>query len=300
MGSADRTDLGRGHGGSAQLPPGGAGDGLPTLPDGEPILHRWFVIAMLVLVAAVIGVGVVALTSTGRPRIDPAARRPPGDQVITHERGQVVLSDIESSEPGPGCATGITMVGDDAVRAATTAALRATCQLLEGGDFPTALDGLARWQRADGTLRLGIFELTGVDSTALLQSGGQRGGDVDSDTETDSDVRRLVIELNAKFQTVRAQRAAPAVVHELVHLSQGMPGRSVTADAEVAAIQAQARACGQLDFADTPPRGCRDARELLATDAPRQRLMAAGYPTDQTNTDQTTNDQTSADQESGS
>ena len=49
----------------ARVSPGGVGDGLPHTSDGEPLLHRWFVLAMigLSLVATVLTVVVLFLTA---------------------------------------------------------------------------------------------------------------------------------------------------------------------------------------------------------------------------------------------
>lgn len=239
--------------------PGGVDDGLPALPDGEPVLHRWFAIAMVLLVPAGLAVAVWALASVGRPTIDPAARRPPGTATVTHDRGDAALNEIRTAEPGPGCAEGITMIGDDGARAALRRALAATCQVLEDDTQIPAREGLAHWLDADGVLRVGVFERTGVESSARVEDD------------------RIVIELNAKFQFENAERAAPAIVHELVHLALGFPGEPVDAVSELTAVRAQATACERLVFAEDPPRGCRDAQEMLATEDPLAALTAAGY-----------------------
>lgn len=62
-------------------------DGLPTLPTGEPVLARWFVIAMLLLVPVGIAVGVWAVMSIQREPLPPAERRPPGGPEVTIDRG---------------------------------------------------------------------------------------------------------------------------------------------------------------------------------------------------------------------
>lgn len=252
--------------------PGGVDDGLPTLPDGEPVLHRWFVITLLVLVVAAVAVGAFAWLSISEPTIDPAARRPPGSTAVTHERGDAVLNRVQTAEPGPDCAAGITMVGDAPARATTARALEAVCPLLGREEFAVAREGLARWQRADGVVRIAVFELTGVDSSARLDDSG--------------DAELLVVELNAKFQFEPAERAAPAVVHELVHFARGMPGAAVTAGAELEAVRAQAAACGIMSFDAEAPRGCRDARALLDADDPLAQLVAAGYPAEDPSTSQ--------------
>lgn len=247
--------------------PGGVGDGLPTLPSGEPVLARWFVVTVLALVVAGVAVTVWAFASVSRPPLDPAARRPPGTAGVTHDRGDVRPDPGTTAEPGPGCARAITVVGSRAVRAAAGPALTAVCDLLADGGLPAARRGLERWSRTDGLLRMAAFQLTGVDSTARWEGS------------------RLVVELNTKFQLGPGVWAAPVVIHELVHVGNGMPGRPVTAAAELAAVRGQATACRRLELdgrsPDDPesPRSCRDAAELLAAEDPLDRLRAVGYPT---------------------
>lgn len=240
--------------------PGGVDDGLPQDSAGSPLLARWFAIAMVVLVPVGLVVVVVAFLSIGGPRIAPAERRPPGSETVTHERGAATLNRIRTAEAGPGCAEGVTMIGDDAARQVLSAALGATCQILQRPGSERAAAGLERWAEEDGLARIAVFELTGVDSDARIEDG------------------RLIIELNAKFQVEAGTRAAPAVVHELTHLAAGMPGEVVTAQAELEAVRAQLEACGRLVFRDGPPRGCEDAEELLAEDDPLAELIAVGYP----------------------
>lgn len=236
------------------------GDRLPTLPDGEPVLHRWFAIAMLVVVPLGLAVVGWAFLRIGRPAIEPAARRPPGTETVTHDRGVATLNEDRTTEAGPGCAEGVTVVGDRGARATLRRALAASCQLLEDEDQLPAREGMANWLAHEGVVRVAVFERTGVDSSARVEDG------------------RVVVELNAKFQFENAERAAPAVVHELVHLALGFPGEPVTATSELVAVQAQHRACERLVFAADPPRGCRDAEELLAEDDPLAALVAAGFP----------------------
>lgn len=240
--------------------PGGVDDGLPQDSTGGPLLARWFAIAMVVLVPVGLVVVTVAFLSIGGSTIAPAERRPPGSETVTHERGAATLNQIRTAEAGPSCAEGITMIGDDAARRVLSSALGAACQILQRPGFEQAAAGLERWSAEDGIARIAVFELTGVDSNARLEDD------------------RLIIELNAKFQVEGGTRAAPAIVHELIHLAAGMPGEVVTAQAELEAVRAQLEACGRLVFEEEPPRGCQDAQELLAEDDPLAELIAAGYP----------------------
>lgn len=243
-------------------PDGGAmtGDGLPSLPGGEPILPRWFAAAMVVLVPLGIAAIIVVFLVTRSDPIAPELRRPPGSDAVTHDRGDAVLNRIDLEEDGPECVGGVTVVGDESALAAGRAALAATCQLLQSGAFHSADEGAEAWAASGGILRFGVFELTGVDSSARREGG------------------RLVIELNAKFQFDRGDRASPTIIHELVHLGSGFPGRAVTAEDELAAVHAQGAACERLAFRDEPPRTCLDADELLALDDPLAALVEAGFP----------------------
>lgn len=242
--------------------PGGVDDGLPQDGTGGPLLARWFAIAMVVLVPIGLVVVIVAFLSIGGSSIAPAERRPPGSATVTHERGAATLNQIRTAEAGPGCADGVTMVGDDAARQVLAAALAATCQILQRPGLEQAAAGLDRWATEGGVARIAVFELTGVDSDARIEDG------------------ELIVELNAKFQVEGGARAAPALVHELTHLAGGMPGEVVTAHAELEAARAQREACQRLVFAEEPPRGCEDVEELLTEDDPLAELIAAGYPDD--------------------
>ncbi len=235
-------------------------DAPPSAPDGSPLLHRWFAIAMLILVPLGLGVVVWAFLAAGDTTLSAAERRPVGDASITHDRGSVILADEATRVAAEGCGEGITLEGDPGGLAVARRALAATCQLLQRAEFAQASVGLERWKEAGGVLRVGAFELTGVDSTALLEDG------------------RLVIELNAVFQLVDAVQAAPSLVHELAHLAGSWPGATLSAEAELAAVQLQDVACARLNFRTDPPRACLDADELLADPDPAARLAEAGFP----------------------
>lgn len=247
--------------------PGGVADGLPSLPDGEPLLQRWFVIPMLVLVVVGLGVSIwMASALLTREELTVAERRPPGTAEVTHDRGQAVLNDTAETEPGPGCADGIELFGDAGGRGTVRAALEATCQLLATGDYSLAQVGMERWIASGGQARVAVFELTGVESSARVEL-----------VEAIPDTERIVIELNPRFQFEPGFRAAPMVVHELVHLATGWPGEPVTAEAELAAMQAQHEACLALGLTEEPPRGCLDAELLVEAPDALQRLRDAGY-----------------------
>lgn len=237
-----------------------AGDGLPTLPTGEPVLARWFVVLMLLLVPIGLGVTLWALLSTDRETLDAAQRRPPGTAEVTHTRGQAALATATRTAPGPGCATGVTLVGDAGARAAGRRALAAVCPLLSDDELAVLRPVLEDAADLPLRLRFAVFEVNGLDSSTRLEDGA------------------LVIELNAKFQFEDATRAAPALAHELRHLADGdFPGDPVDARAELAAIEVQAATCDLLVFRTQDPRTCLDARELLAEDDPLGALRGAGY-----------------------
>jgi hypothetical protein len=236
------------------------GDGLPALPTGEPVLHRWFVLAMLVLVPIALAVTVWAALSIQRDELSAAERRPPGGPAVTIERGAAELGTSQEVEPGPGCSQAIRIVGDAGARAAGRRALAGACALLGTGEFPEAQQGLRAWIQADGQLRIAAFQLTGVESSTRLEDD------------------RLVMELNAKFQFEDATRAAPAVLHQLVLLADpDFPGTPISAERELAGAEVQAAACDRLPPSDHPPRGCLDVRELLDEPDPLQALVDAGY-----------------------
>lgn len=238
---------------------GGVGDGLPALPDGEPVLARWFAILMVVLVPIGLAVTAWAFLSFDREELTAAERRPPGTAEVTHERGSAVLNETAATEPGPACAADVEVFGDEGARAAATRTLGAVCTLLGRGGFELAEAGLERWAASDGRLRFAVFEKTGLDSSARVEDG------------------RVVIELNAKFQFDDATLAAPFVIHELTHLGDGWPGAPVSAAAELRALGAQALACERLVIRDDPPRGCADAEEVLVDPDPLSLLEDAGY-----------------------
>lgn len=238
-------------------------DGLPTLPTGEPVIQRWFVIALLALGVLAIGVTVWGLASTEREPLSAAERRPAGGAEVTIARGAAELAETQEAEPGPDCAQAIRLIGDEGSRAAARVALVGACELIASGDHPDARQGLVDWIAADGTMRIATFELSGVESSTRVEDG------------------RLVMELNAKFQFEDAVAAAPAVLHQLELIADpSWPGEPVGATRELAAARSQRRACEQLTFPNEPPRGCLDVEDLLADDDPIAALLDAGFRDD--------------------
>jgi hypothetical protein len=235
-------------------------DGLPTLPTGEPVLARWFVITMLLLVPVAIAVSVVAWRATDREPPTAIERRSVGTATVTHDRGDARFPETEGSEAGPSCAERVMLTGDRSAISAARRALSATCQLIAAGDLPLARAGLEEWLAADPRMRVGTFEASGVDASARLEDGG------------------IVLELNARYLFEDATRAAPVVVQQLGLLGQpDWPGSVVSAQAEAATLAEQLRACGRLSLPDGVPRPCRDAAELLALDDLVDRLIAVGF-----------------------
>lgn len=235
-------------------------DGLPTLPTGEPVLARWFVLVMLALAPVAIAVTVWALSFAGRDVVPPAERRPAGGVEVTVERGAAELGADRSGEPGPGCAARIVLVGDEGARAALRRALGATCQLLDGAELDAARRGLERFAGASGSVRFATFELAGVESSARREDGG------------------VVIELNARFAFEDATRAAPELVHQLALLAQDdWPGAPITVATALAAAREQLVACSRLSLPQGEPRGCTDARAILESGDAGSALAAAGY-----------------------
>jgi hypothetical protein len=235
-------------------------DGLPTLATGEPVLARWFVITMLLLVPIAIAVSIVAWQATDREPLGTIDRRPVGGPTVTIDRGDAQFPEATDTEPGPDCVADATLIGDGSARAAARRSLGATCQLVRDLDLPTAAAGIEAWLAADGLMRVGVFERSGIDASTRLEDG------------------RLVLELNARFLFEDATRAAPALIHQFVLMGQpDWPGETVTADAELTAAREQLIACARLVLPAGAPRACSDAEELLALDDPRGRLVAAGF-----------------------
>lgn len=233
------------------------------MPDGEPLLARWFVLAMIPLVIAGLVVTVWAFAEFGgRPESSAADRRPPGSATVTHERGQAVLNEVTETEDGPNCAAGVTLFGDAGARASTRRAMAAACQLLSSGDFPQAQAGLEVWRTGGGVLRIATFEFTGTESSARVEGAG------------------IVIELSPRFQFDDATRGAPFILHELTHLGGGTwPGTSVGVDDELFATRVTDDACSRLALGEDLPLGCIDATDLLSDPDPAAALTAAGYDT---------------------
>ena len=251
----------------ADRSPGGVGDGLPALPDGEPVLARWFVIAMLVLSLVAVGLTVFALTQRVAPpaEVFPAAeRRNPGTAEVTHERGQLVLAEDTTVSQPVTCAPQVRLVGDEGGRATLQRAFGVLCAQLaaDDGSLAQVATGLAALDDASGIARIAQAAATGIDSSARIEDG------------------LPVVELAPKFQFENGRVAAPFLAHELYHLgSEDWPGAPVTAADEAAAMQAQLEVCEALRVPEAEiPRGCRDAAELLADDDPVDALRDAGYP----------------------
>lgn len=235
-------------------------DGLPTLPTGEPVLARWFVLTMLLLVPVALVVSVIAWQATDREPPAAIERRVVGTATITHDRGAAQFPATDDAVPGPSCAEAVLLTGDRSAISAGRRALSATCQLIAGGGLPLAEAGLATWLAAQPSVRVGTFEASGVDASARVEGDG------------------IVLELNARYLFEDATRAAPVVIAELALIGQpDWPGRVVSAQAEAAALAEQLTACGRLSLPDGLPRPCRDAEELLADPGLVDALVAVGF-----------------------
>lgn len=233
----------------------------PTLVTGEPVLQRWFVLTLLVLVPVGLGITLWAVLSIPRDLLSAAERRPPGDATVTVDRGDAQLGPTTDTEPGPGCAAGIELIGDSGTRAASRRALEVLCDLVREDRYPRAREGLRTWLRSDGQLRIAIFELSGVEGSARLED------------------ERLVVELNAKFQFDDAAKATPELVHQLALIAQDdWPGAPITAASALAAAEEQRTACERLVVEGPLARGCTDVGELLEDPDPLGLLVDAGYP----------------------
>ncbi len=235
-------------------------DGLPTLATGEPVLARWFVITMLLLVPVAIAVSVLAWRAADREPPPPIERRVVGTATVTHDRGDAQFPETEGAVPGPACAEAVLLTGDPSAVSAGRRALSATCQIVASGVVPLAAAGLDVWLASSPTVRVGTFERSGVDASSRLEDGG------------------IVLELNARYLFEDATRAAPVVVHQLALMGQpGWPGQVVSAQAEAAALAEQLAACGRLSLPDGVPRPCRDAAELVTSPDLVAALVEVGF-----------------------
>jgi hypothetical protein len=235
-------------------------DGLPTLPTGEPVLARWFVITMLLLVPVAIAVTVIAWQAASREPPAAIERRSVGTATVTTARGDALFPESDAATPGPSCAEGVLLTGDRSAVSAARRALSATCQLIASGELPLAAAGLEAWLEAGAVARVGTFERSGVDASARSEDG------------------RIVLELNARYLFEDATRAAPVVVHQLALIGQpDWPGAPVSAQAEAAALAEQLRACGRLSLPDGTPRPCRDAAELIGLEDLVGALVGVGF-----------------------
>lgn len=246
---------------------GGVGDGLPALPNGEPLLARWFVLAMLVLGLVAVTLTVVFLSTRVEPvdeAFPVAERRPPGTTEVTHDRGRIVLAEDTTSEQPVTCAENVRLVGDDGGRSTLQRAFGVLCaELASPGDgaLGAVAEGLDRFDAAGGIARVALGEATGVDSSLRVEDG------------------ELVLEIAPKFQFDNGRLAAPFLAHELAHLAGGWPEVAVDAEDEVTAMAAQLAMCeAVLERIDAEaPRGCRDAQLLLEGPDPAAALRDAGY-----------------------
>jgi hypothetical protein len=240
-------------------------DGLPTLPTGEPVLQRWFVLALLLLSVVVVAVTAWGLASIDREQLSAAERRPAGGPEVTIERGEAMLADSQGASPGPDCAQAIRLIGDEGSQAAARVAMAGACELIATGDFPRAREGLVEWIAADGLMRIATFELSGVESSTRVVDG------------------RMILELNAKFQFEDAVTGTPAVIHQLELITDpAWPGQPVGATTELEAARSQHEACQRPDFSGEPLRGCLDVEELLADPDPIGALLEVGFRDDRT------------------
>ncbi|MDX1510693.1 MAG: hypothetical protein R3249_05070 [Nitriliruptorales bacterium] len=239
-------------------------DGLPTAPDGTPLLQRWFLLILIPLVLAGLVVIGFALASAFRPvDFSPAERRPRGGPAETHDSAGRLTGESEASEAAVGCVDGAFIEGDEGARSAGRRALSAVCQLVQSGDFPLAEQGVRTWVGAGqhvAVLRFVVFQRTGLDSTVVLEAD------------------RIVIEVSNKFIFDDATEAAPTLVHEFAHLGQAWPTEPLTAADELAAMLEQQRACDRIAIRQDPPRTCLDSAELFELEDPLEALVEAGWP----------------------
>lgn len=232
--------------------------GLPVDPEyGEPILPRWFVLAVLGLVAAAVVLGAIAFVGFGTGLIGAddvpvAERRPPPAGDLATGVGELTVEDSPTEEPSELCpaAEGVRVGGTDEEQARLADAIEAACTVGE--------DALAPLGQVGAEVRFAGFEATGVDAT------------------TDVAAEPPVVHVNARFAQQDARLIVPLLAHEAELVAAARAGEDVGAvDVALAARQRQHEVCGQV--LDAPSRACEDAAELLADPDAPDRLRAAGF-----------------------
>lgn len=221
---------------------------------GDPLLPRWFVLIALATVPVAIVALVAALTLAVPGEVPVAERRPPPGGGLVTGVGAISVGDSRPTTYGAACPNldGVQVAGTDAERDVLGRGLAVLCNTPL--DDATA-DRLERFASAGGVVRFAVFEATGVDSTADLESTPPR------------------ILLNAKFRGTTPAYVAPLVAHDVTFLDAD----PATARAALAARRVEDAVCERVLGDRRPSRACDDAAELVALPDPLAALRAAGF-----------------------
>lgn len=233
-------------------------EGLPVDAEyGEPILPRWFVLALLGLVVAALVVGAIAFVGfgtglVGGDEVPLAERRPPPEGGFATGVGEVAVEAGPASPVTDACpeAAGVPVGGTDEERGRLAEALEAACAAA-----PDALDTLAD---AGAEVRFAGFERTGVDAA----------------TDVTSDPPWVLV--NGRYTAQDAALIVPLLAHEAALIDAAVRGDDVgSVEVAVEARERQHAACGEA--LDAPSRACEDAAALLAADDAAEQLREAGF-----------------------
>lgn len=184
-----------------------------------------------------------------RPTEVPVAERRPADGV-----GELVTGEGEPVGYERACPTleGVHTAGGPADQQSLRAALAALCNVELP---PDVTERLRRFAAAQGVVRFGLFERSGVDVTSDLEASPP------------------VIYPNVRFTQTDPLWIGPLVVYETTFLD----AERRSAEGVVSARAAEWRACELLLGGRAAPQGCRDAEVLLDLPDPLAALRAAGY-----------------------
>ena len=221
---------------------------------GEQLLPRWFVLLCVVLLPIAIAAAVAAFIVFGPQEVPVAARRPPPAQGLTSDVGEYIVGSTEPVEYDDACQMldGVAISGSETDREPLRLGLSALCNT----SLPDKLSQqIGRFAQAGGVVRFAQFQLTGVDSTALLGE------------------QPPTILINARFQRTDPLWISPLVAHDAVF----MTADPATAAGALETREAEDVVCDRILGGRRESRGCADAEALLALPDPEAALREAGF-----------------------
>ena len=228
--------------------------GAPVDELAAPLLPRWFVLLVLLLIPVAVVLFLLAFPWGEEDAVPVAERRPPPAEGLTTDVGDWEIGEATPQPLEADCAgvEGLQTAGTVEDRRRLGEALNSLCGVVLPEDAGAALAALAD---AEAVVRFGAFERSGVDVTAV------------------PDADPPLVLPNGRFaQAAEPRWVAPLIVYEAVRLA----GDPATARTTLAAREAERVACDAVLDEDRNV-GCEDAVELLALDDPLARLRAAGF-----------------------